>query len=160
MLSAAQFVQATGISMTRVPYKGGAQAMPDLVAGRVQVGFGPVTAAGVRYVKDGQLRMLAILHARRSTAVPEVPTLAEAGIAGVSVLTWQSVFAPAGTSREIVARLAREIGLAVRDPDVRAQLERQSIEIEGSTPAALEATVREDLRAWALFVREAGLPKE
>ena len=155
-MAAAQFMKAAGIRMLRVPCKGAAQAMPDLIAGRVQVNFGPLWG-GLPYVKDGRLRVLASLMPERSAVTPDVPTMAEAGMPGVSVPTWQALFAPAKTPREIVDRLSREVNLILRSPEVRAQSDRQTFQVEGSTPEALAAVIKEDLRAWRQFIRENGI---
>jgi tripartite-type tricarboxylate transporter receptor subunit TctC len=152
-MAAAHFMKAAGIRMVRVPYKGASQAMPDLIAGRVQVGFGPI-AAGLPYVQEGRLRMLASFLPQRSALTPDVPTMAESGLAAVSVPSWQALFAPTKTPKEIVDRLSREVKLALRDPDVVAQFERQALRIEGSSPEALTAAIQEDLRTWAQFFRE------
>ena len=156
---AAQFMKAAGISMVRVPYKGGAQAMPDLVAGRVQVHFGTMSSA-LLYVNGGQLRMLAVLLPQRSAAAPEVPTLAEAGMPGVSVPTWQAIFAPPKTPREIVDRVSREVAGALQGVELRAQLARQLLEIEGSTPQARAARVEADHVTWKQFVLDNGITPE
>jgi tripartite-type tricarboxylate transporter receptor subunit TctC len=157
--SAAQFMKAAGISMVRVPYKGGAQVMPDLVAGRVQVHFGTMSSA-LHYSSDGRLRMLAVLLPRRSAAAPEVPTLAEAGMPNVSVPTWQAVFAPPKAPREIVDRLSREIASVLQGSELRAQYARQFLQIEGSTPTALGALIEADYITWKQFIRDNGITPE
>jgi tripartite-type tricarboxylate transporter receptor subunit TctC len=158
-MTAAQFMKVSGIGMERVPYKGGAQALSDLLAGRVQVTLGP-TSNGFQYAKSGQLRMLAILSPERSAAAPEVPTLAEAGVPGVSVPTWQSLLAPPKTPREIVERLARDTALALKDAELRARFEQQAFRAEGSSPEVLAATIRDDLQAWSQFIRDNGITPE
>ncbi|HEX4859450.1 MAG TPA: tripartite tricarboxylate transporter substrate binding protein [Usitatibacteraceae bacterium] len=159
MMTAAQFLKATGTRMVQVPYKGGAQAMPDLVAGRVQVNFGPF-AGGQPFVRDGKLRMLAVLGDRRHPGAAAVPTLAEAGIGGVGSPTWQAIFAPPGTARAIVDRLAQEIGKLAADGMLGDQLAKQAVVVETSTPAQLAEIVKSDARTWQQFVREYGIPKE
>ena len=158
-MAAAQFMKATGTSMVRVPYKGGAQAMPDLVAGRVQVYFTPI-ALGLPHAKDNRLHLLATLLPQRSPAASDTPTMREAGFAGVSVPTWQAVFGPGKMPREIASRIAGEISLVLKDPKVRAQLEQQTLQVEESTPEALASTVKEEHRAWAQFVRDNGVTAE
>ena len=158
-MTAAQFLKASGIAMERVPYKGGAQALSDLLAGRVQVTIGP-TSNGIQYAKTGQLRMLAVLSPQRSALAPDVPTLDEAGVPGVSVPTWQAIFGPPKMPREIADRLVRETGLALRDPELRAKFEQQSLQAVGSTPEVLAATIKEDLRAWSQFIRDNGITPE
>ena len=155
-MAAAQFMKVTGVSMVRVPYKGAAQAMPDLVAGRVQVNFGPMSG-GLPFVKDGRLRILASLLARRSATAPEVPTMSESGVSGVYVPSWQAILAPAKTPRQIVDYLSREVNQVLRNSEVHGKLGGLALEVEGSTPEALAATLRDDLRGWAEFVRESDI---
>lgn len=159
LMATAQFMKAAGIAMVAVNYKGAAQAMPDLLAGRVQVNIGPI-AGGLAHVKDGRLRLLAILSQQRSTLVPDVPTMAEVGWPSVSVPTWQAIFAPPKTPQEIVDRVSREVSAILRNPEMRETFERMALEAAGSTPEMLAATIKEDLRAWTQFVRESGMAPE
>jgi tripartite-type tricarboxylate transporter receptor subunit TctC len=158
-LAAALFMKAAGIDMVRVPYKGAAQAMPDLVAGLVHVNFGPMNA-GLPFVRDGRLRLLATLLPERSSQTPDTPTLDEAGVPGVTVQTSQVIVAPAKTPRDIVDRLSREVNLALGNRDVRAQLEKQAIVVEGSTPEGLRTQLEGIDRMWAVFVRENNLVQQ
>jgi tripartite-type tricarboxylate transporter receptor subunit TctC len=155
-MAAAQFMKVTAVSMVRVPYKGAAQAMPDLIAGRVQVNFGPVSG-GLPLAKEGRLRILASLLPRRTAATPEVPTMEESGVAGISVPSWQALLAPAKTPRKIVEYLSREVNQVLRNPEVQGKLDGLALQVEGSTPEALAATIRDDLGNWTLFVRESGI---
>lgn len=157
--SAAQFMKATGVSMVRVPYKGGSQVIPDLLAGRVQVHFGTMSSA-LPYTIDGRLRMLAVLLPQRSAAAPEVPTLAESGMPDISVPTWQAIFAPRGTSPEIVGRVARAVASALQGAELRAQYARQLLQIEESTPQALAALIEADAIAWRQFARDNDIKPE
>ena len=158
-LAASQFMNATGITMVRVPYKGGAQAMPDLVAGRVQVYITPISL-GLPYVKDGRLRILATLLPKRSAAAPDVPTMVEAGFPRVSVPTWQAVFAPSKTPREIAEHLSRSVSSVLQESEVRLQFDRQTLHVEGSTPEVLTASIKGEIPVWAQFVRENGITQE
>jgi len=158
-MAAAQFIKATEISSVRVPYKGGAQLMPDLITGRVQMNFGPVSS-GLQYAKDGRLRMLAVLLPQRSAVAPDVPTLAEAGVGSVTLPSWQALFAPPKMSPGSAERMAREVAQVLREPKVRAQFEQQALQVEGSSPSALSAVVARDLEAWRSFVRENDIPQE
>jgi tripartite-type tricarboxylate transporter receptor subunit TctC len=158
-MAAAQFLKATGITSVRVPYKGGAQLMPDLVSGRVQLNFGPVSS-GLQHAKEGKLRMLAVVLPQRSTVAPDVPTLAETGLASVSLPSWQALFAPPKTPRDLVDRLSREVARVLGDPGVRAQLEQQALQVDGSTPEALAAVVARDTDTWRTFVRDYGISQE
>ena len=154
-----QFMKAAGIDLVHVPYKGGAQAMPDLISGRLQLNFGPF-AGGFPHVKDGKLRMLATLMSKRSPAAPDVPTLLEAGVPNVSSPTWQAVFAPPKTPRDIVDKLAREIAKAVKDAALLEQFEKQAVQAEATTPEGLAAIVTADVEAWRRFVLENNIPQE
>jgi tripartite-type tricarboxylate transporter receptor subunit TctC len=158
-MAATQFMKATGTRMVRVGYKGAAQAMPDLIAGRVQVNFAP-PSAGLPYVRDGRLRMLAVLSTKRNPATPDVPTMAEAGFPGISVPSWQAIFAPARTPKDVIDLLSRQIHGVLQDSEVRAQFDRQGVQADASTPKVLAATLREDARAWRQFVQENGLTPE
>jgi tripartite-type tricarboxylate transporter receptor subunit TctC len=157
--AATQFMKLAGISMVRVPYKGGSQVMPDLVAGRVQVHVGTMSSA-LPYTSDGRLRMLAVLLPQRSAAAPEVPTLAEAGVPGVSVPTWQAILAPPKTPREIIDRVSREVASALQGAELRAQFASQLLQVEASTPLALAAVIEADAIGWKQFVRENGITPE
>jgi tripartite-type tricarboxylate transporter receptor subunit TctC len=158
-MAAAQFMKASGTTMTRVPYKGGAQAMPDLLAGRVQVYFTPVSLA-LPYVKDGRLRMLGILLPQRSPAALDVPTMTEAGMPGVSVPTWQAIFGPPKTPREVVDLLSRQVNLALQDTEVAVQFDRLTLQVEGSTPEMLAVVIGRDVETWQVFIRENDIPQE
>lgn len=158
-MATAQFMKSAGLDLVQVPYKGGAQAMPDLIAGRVQLNIGPF-AGGYPHVKDGKLRMLATLLPKRNPATPEVPTLAEAGVTNVSSPSWQAIFAPPKTPKNIVERVSREIAIALQTAGLRAQFEQQSMQGEASTPEALAALVAEDVQTWRRFIREHNIPQE
>ena len=156
-LTATRFVKAAGVDMVRIPYK---QApMTDLVAGRIQVYFGPVGNV-IAYVKDGRARMLAMLAQERSPLAPDVPTAEEAGIATVSMPSYQMFLAPAGTPAAVTERLSREINAALRDPKVREQLEKTSMQVEGMTPQQHRVALENANRVWAEFFREVGIERQ
>lgn len=152
-LATAQFLKATRTSIVRVPYKGGSQVLPDLVAGRVQLNFAPLSV-GLPYAKEGRLRILATLTSERSRFAPDVPSMPEAGVPGISLPAWQALFAPAKTPKAIIDRLNRELQTILRMPEVRAQFERRAMQPEASTATALKDTIEHDLRIWRTFVRE------
>ena len=158
-IAAAQISKAAGITMVRVPYKGGTSALPDLLAGRVQVGF-MSASVGLPQASQGRLRALASLVSQRTPAAPDIPTLGEAGYPQAVVNPWFALFAPAGLSREVVERLSREINLAIASPEVRARLERFGVQAEGSTPEALNTLLKQDLQSSAHAVRESGIELE
>jgi tripartite-type tricarboxylate transporter receptor subunit TctC len=158
-LAAAQFMKATKTTVMRVPYKGGAQAMPDLLAGRVQLYFTPLAIA-LPYAKEGRLRMLGTLLPQRSPAAPDVPTMAEAGFPGVTVPTWQAIFAPPKTATGLAGRISRDVNQALQDTDVKLQFERLVLQGEGTTPERLAAIIGQDVETWRLFIREYDIPQE
>lgn len=153
VLAAVQFMKAAGIQLTRVPYKGGAQALPDLLAGRVQIMFGPLSLLQPQ-AKAGTLRILATLAPQRNAALPEVPTMTEAGLPGVEVPTWQGLYTAAKVPQAPRARLAADIAAAVARPEMRTELERRMLAVEGASPQDLAATISRELAAWAAVVDE------
>lgn len=158
-MATTKFLKATGVRSVRVPYKGATQLMPDLITGRVQLNLGPIST-GLQQVRDGKLRMLAVLLPKRSTLAPDVPTMAEVGLPAVVLPTWQAVFAPAGTSGSVVDQLARSIGAALAQPALREQLEQLAIQVEASTPQKLAAMAERDTQAWRTFVSEYAIANE
>ena len=159
ILDAQQMMNIAGIQMVHVPYKGEGPAIPDLVAGRVQLSFLSATSA-IALAKEGRLRPLFVLLDQRSPLLPDVPTAAEAGMGGITVRHWAGLFGPAKIPREIVARLNRETNAVLARPDVREQLQRQGFVVQGSTPEELAALNRADLALWKQMVREAGIVLE
>jgi tripartite-type tricarboxylate transporter receptor subunit TctC len=154
-LAAAEFLKATGVEMVRIPYK--QSPVMELVAGRIQLYFGPVGNA-LAQSKEGRVRLLATLVPERTPLTPDVPTLGEAGGIGItSGYSYQMFLAPAKTPREVVERLSREINAAVANPQVRAELEKVSLMAEGMTPAQLSRQIADAQRTWAQFFREAGV---
>jgi tripartite-type tricarboxylate transporter receptor subunit TctC len=158
-LAAVHFIKATGVSMLRVPYKGSAQVLPDLIAGRVQVYFGPVGAA-LPYTNDGRVRILATLLSERNGALPHVPTMAESGIPGVMVPSWQAIFGPPKTPAAIVARVSQQTNLALKDAELRQQFDKLLLQPQGSSPERLAAVVTRDFEMWRVFIRENDIPVE
>jgi len=159
IVSMAQLSLLAKLDMTHVPYKGDAPTTADLIAGRVQSAFmTPVPAFAL--AKEGKLRILATLLTKRSALAPDVPTMAEAGMPGVSVAPWLGLFAPAKLPKDITARLSREFNAALRRPEVMEQLARQGFEAQGSTPEELATHVKEQIDAWARVVRDAKIPVE
>jgi tripartite-type tricarboxylate transporter receptor subunit TctC len=154
-----QLDAASGARMQHVPYKGGAQLMPDLVAGRVQVNIGPCST-GMPFVKSGKLRVLATLLPARSGLLPEVPTAAEAGMPELSAPTWQALVAPPRTPKDVVDKLAHEVGEALRDPETTAQFAKIGVLAEFAGPAAFTARIREESPLWAGFVKQNGIEPE
>jgi tripartite-type tricarboxylate transporter receptor subunit TctC len=159
ILATAQFKSLAGIDMVQVPYKGDAPATTDLLGGRIDLVIAS-TVPGLALAKEGKIRALATLLARRSSHLPDVPTMAEAGFPKYSVTSWAAIFGPAKLPRPIVERLTREINAILQRPEVKEQLERQAFEGEGSTSEELGVFVKEQLEVWRRAVREAGIPQE
>ena len=145
-----------GMDLTHVPYKGSAQALPDLISGQVQVMLLGIPQT-LPYLKSGKLKALAVGAARRSVLLPDVPTIAEAGFPGFEANNNWSLFAPAGTSKEIVSKLYSEIVRIVSLPDIRERFIAMGLEPVGSTPAELAARMRNDRAKWARVIRETGI---
>jgi tripartite-type tricarboxylate transporter receptor subunit TctC len=145
----------TGIRMVHIPYKGGGPALVDLLAGHVQVLFA-THLSSAPHLQTGRLRALAVSTARRASGL-DLPTIAEAGVPGYDSGVWYAVLAPAGTSREIVAKLHAEIVRALAQPDFRGMLTRNSIEPIGGTPAELAAYIRSEITKYAKVVKDANI---
>jgi tripartite-type tricarboxylate transporter receptor subunit TctC len=145
-----------GVNMTHVPYKGSGPAMADLVGGQVQIGFSSITAA-LPYIRDHRLRPLATTGAKRSAALPDVPTVIESGYPGFEVDLWLGIFAPAAVAPTLVARLNAEIGKALEDPAVRASFANMGVEARVVGVDDSAQFVRAESEKWANVVREGNL---
>ena len=154
-LSGELFKTMAGVEMQHIPYKGSPPALQDVVGGQVTMTFDNITTAWP-LAKGGKLRALAVTTAKRSSVAPEVPTLAESGLAGYEVGSWQGVFAPAGTPPEIVKRLNAEIVKIIRMPDVNEKLTALGAEPVGNTPEEFGALVRGEVGKWADVVKKSG----
>ncbi|HWS74638.1 MAG TPA: tripartite tricarboxylate transporter substrate binding protein, partial [Quisquiliibacterium sp.] len=156
IMSTAQFAHLGGIRMVHVPYKGEPQALIDLIAGRVQF---MVVSAGtsVPHIREGKLRPLAVITTKRSPVLPEVPTIAEAGMPAFSITSWAALYGPAKMPREIVDRLNREFLAAAQRPEVQATLEKQAFMFVGSTPERLAAFTKEQNDEYRAMMRATGM---
>ena len=155
-LAGDHFARLAGVQLVHVPYRGAGPAITDLVAGRVQmlsVGLGPVRA----HLKSGALRALAAASRTRLAAAPEVPTSAEAGLPGYEMTTWFGIFAPKGTSPEIVNRVNSAMQAVIDDPGVKKRMLESGIEPIGGSAQAFAERVRSDYRAWEQVVRASGV---
>jgi tripartite-type tricarboxylate transporter receptor subunit TctC len=150
------FKGRAGIDMVHVSYKGGGQAVQDLLGGQIQM---VVTALPTveGHLKGGKLRALAFTSAQRVPGAPEVPTLIESGFPGFEVMSWYGILAPAGTPPDIVGKLNAETNRVLRLPDVRERLTALGAEPTGGTPEQFAATIRADTARWARVVNEAGI---
>jgi tripartite-type tricarboxylate transporter receptor subunit TctC len=147
------------IQMVHVPYKGMGPATIDLIAGQVQLAFADLPVL-LPYVNAGKLRALAVGTTKRSANLPNVPTMAEAGFPQIEAYNWYSLFAPAGTPKEIIARLNAETVRVVGNSDVKAFMQAQGAEAAGSTPEALAAMHRREFDKWGAVVKAAGIKAE
>lgn len=148
------FKSLTGTSMQHVPYKGRQFAIPDLVGGQIQVMFDNMPSA-LPMAKEGKIRALAQTTAKRSSAAPDVPTVAET-VPGFEATTWFAVFAPAGTPRDVVARLNAEMQRVFKLPDVAEKLKNLGLETWISTPEELAAYQAQEIVKWAKVVKDSG----
>jgi tripartite-type tricarboxylate transporter receptor subunit TctC len=148
-----------GIDMVHIPYKGTAPGVVDLLAGQVLV-MAPNVLTALPHIKSGKLRALAVTSAKRSVALPDVPTVAEAGLPGYDSTQWYGVLAPAGTPREIVSRLHDAIVRALRDPEVGKRLAADGAESVGSTPEEFAAFIRSETDKWTKVAAAAGIKPE
>jgi tripartite-type tricarboxylate transporter receptor subunit TctC len=151
----AQFASMAGLQMVHVPYRGSGQATTDLLAGTVPMAM-PGTAGMVAHIKAGKLRALAVSGAQRSPQLPDVPTLAEAGLPGFAAYVWLGLMAPKGTPAAIIERLNREVKAALTAPEVKAYFNDSGIEMAGSSPAEMDAYFREERDRWARVIKESG----
>jgi tripartite-type tricarboxylate transporter receptor subunit TctC len=153
------FKQSAGIELTHVPYKGTTQLLPDLMDGRLDMALDSLPAY-LPHLKAGKLRALAVASRGRSPVLPDLPTMAEAGVPGVVSATDYALFAPAGTPQEIVALLNREVNAVLEMPDLRAKLAAQGVEIVGGTPESVRAEFADELAKWGRVIAEAKLKPE
>jgi tripartite-type tricarboxylate transporter receptor subunit TctC len=158
-LTTEYFNSRAGVEMLHVPFKGQGQMVPELLAGRVDVGFLAISSV-TQHLKTGKVRGLAVAGKERTAIAPELPTLSEAGLPGVSVEWWLGVLAPVGTPADIVTRLNTEIVALCRSPEFKARLLGQGIETIGTTPDAFAAILREEIPRWTTVVKSAGIKAE
>jgi tripartite-type tricarboxylate transporter receptor subunit TctC len=158
-LTAEIFQQATGTRMMHIPYKGGGPAMTDLMAGHVNLLFASILE-GSGHIKAGKLKALAVTSPKRSPALPDVPTLAEAGISGAESGSWVALMAPAGTPQAIIDKIAADVKEVVADAQVKAQLVSQGATPQSSTPAQLQALIEADKARYGKVIRDKGVKVE
>ncbi|MCC7483643.1 MAG: tripartite tricarboxylate transporter substrate binding protein [Burkholderiales bacterium] len=145
-----------GAKLVHLPYKSGGAMVTAILSGEAQLAFIAIAPA-LPHAKAGRVRVLAVTARKRSPAVPEVPTFAEAGLPGIEVDNWNGILAPAGTSGSVIRVLHEEIVKAARAPEVAEQFARQGAEVNTGTPAEFAATIKAEMAKWAKVVREAGI---
>jgi tripartite-type tricarboxylate transporter receptor subunit TctC len=159
-MAAELYMSMTGTKMQQVPYKGSSAAHPDLLAGRTSMIFDTLPA--IRgHVKSGAVRGLAVTTLKRSAAMPELPAVSETpGMAGYDATTWGGILGPAGTPKEVVAKLNGAINAALQLEDVRLRLTGAGIEIQGGTPEQFADVIKAEVDKWGRIVKEAGIQPE
>jgi tripartite-type tricarboxylate transporter receptor subunit TctC len=155
-INAEKFKLAAGIDVVHIPYKGTPEALNDTLAGRVTYFFSPISAA-LPNVREGKLIALGVSTAKRSSALPNVPTIAEAALPGFDYNLWVGLFAPAGTPPDIIDKLARAINDALKSRDVIEPLQKQGIDVLGGTPKEFADYVRSETAKWSRVVAAAGM---
>ena len=154
-LASALFMQMAKIEMTHVPYRGAAPAFVDLIPGRVDCYFG--SGALLSYVRSGQIRGLATTGRIRDAAAPDLPTIAEAGVPGYEVMSWQAMFAPAKTPPDIVRKISADTIAAFNDPAIKDKLARSGYLAEGSSPAELDKLLKAEIAKWRAVIKSVGI---
>jgi len=154
-LAGIDFAQRAGLHWTYIPYKGGSQALSDMVGGQANVMFNGMLAT-YPFVKEGKLKVLAISSAKRFSAAPEIPTVAESGMPGFETGSWQGIVAPAGTPPEIVNRLHATASAILASPEMKDRLDKAGAELRPMSPAQFGAFIRSERDRWAKVVRESG----
>lgn len=154
-LSGELFNTLAGVKMQHIPYKGRAQAVPDLLGGRITMIFDNMPSA-LPLIKSGEVRAIAVTSATRSAAAPTIPTIAESGLPGFEATSWFALLAPAGLSREVQARISTETARVLALPDVREKLALLGLDAAPGTPEALATFIQSETIKWAKVVKESG----
>jgi len=154
-LSGEMFSQMAGVEMQHIPYKGSAPALTDLLGGQTAIMFDNMPSV-IGHVKAGKLRPLAVTTPQRSPALPDVPTIAEAGVPGYSATSWFGLLAPANTPAPVIAKLNASILKALADPDVKKKMEEQGAEPHGEKPEQFAEFIRSETAKWGQTVKKSG----
>jgi len=153
------FKSMTGVQMTHIPYKGRQMAIPDLIGGQIQLMFDNMPSA-LPMAREGKIRAVAQTSAKRSAAAPDIPTVAESGLPGFEATSWFALFAPAGTPREVVARLNAEVLRVFRLPEVQDRLKQLGLDAVLSSPEELARYQQGEIAKWAKVVKDSGAKAE
>jgi tripartite-type tricarboxylate transporter receptor subunit TctC len=150
------FKRRAGVDLVHVPYRGAGPAFNDIIPGRIDAMFN-FTASSLPLVRNGQLRALAVTMAKRVPAAPEVPTMAEAGVAGVEVNSWSAFYVPARTPAEIIRKIRADTVAVLVEPAIRANLEKGGVIVVGSTPEELAGFLKSEMEKWGPIIKDAGI---
>ena len=154
-LTSELFQKAAGIKTQHIPYKGAAQALTDVISGSVELYMSSVPTL-IGQIRNGKLRALAVTSAKRSDDLPDVPTINESGFKGFDAVTWFGLLAPAGTPKDVVARLNAEFNKALQQPELRTKLGNEGADAAGGTPEQFAALIRDEIPRWGKVVRDSG----
>ena len=155
-LAIEMYMAATGVKIIHVPYKGSGQSTTDLISGQVQMAF-DVLPPSIPYIRQGRLHALAVTTLKRSSKVPEIPTMDEAGIKGFEIINWYGFFAPAKTPPDVIAKINGDINKALNDPSVARRLDEAGLEVGGGTPKAFDSYVKDEIVKFDKLVKAAGI---
>jgi tripartite-type tricarboxylate transporter receptor subunit TctC len=158
-LAGVLFSNMVGAQLIHVPYKSSAQSVTDLMTGRLDMQFATVPPT-LPLIRSGQMQALATTGGKRSAVLPELPTIAEAGLPGYEAVLWMAIVMPAAVPQPIIARLNREVVKVLSNPEVEAALRAQGMDMETSTPDALRERIANDIEKWRLIVAQAGIEPE
>jgi tripartite-type tricarboxylate transporter receptor subunit TctC len=154
-LTSEMFQKAANVKTQHVPYKGAAQALTDVISGTVELYMSSVPTL-LGQIKQGKLRPLAVTSAKRVDDLPNVPTINESGYQGFDAVTWFGFLAPAGTPKDVVAKLNAEFNKALQQPDLRKKLGDEGADAVGGTPEQFAALIKEEIPRWGKVVKESG----
>lgn len=154
-LTGEMYKQASDLSMVHVPYRGSAAMLTDLMSGEIQATFGDVLVL-MPQIEAGKIRALAVTSKARHSMLPNVPTLDEVGLKGFEALSWQGLFAPAGTPPDVIEKLSAEVNKAMQSPDIRDFFAAQGFNVQGTTPAAFKTFVAGEVAKWSPIVKNSG----
>ena len=155
-LATAKFMYLTGTKLLHVPYKGGGPAVVSLVSGETSMLFATIPSA-IEHIKAGQLRAIAVSRAKRNPALPDIPTVAEAGVPGYEAIEWNGVMVPAGTPPAVIKRIHQAVTRVLAMPEVRERIEGVGAEVVGSSPEEFAAFIKNELATWSKVIKQLGI---
>lgn len=154
-LTGEMYKQAAKVSMVHIPYRGSAGMLTDLMGGQIEATFGDLLVLKPQ-IDAGKVRALAVTSQKRHPMLPQVPTLAEAGLANFEALSWQGLFAPAGTPPDVLDKLSTEVNKAIKTPEIQDYFGARGFVIEGTTPAAFKGFIEREVKKWTVIVQTSG----